>query len=132
MLIGTRACERYLDCADWFETHPYINAREENGIRGYDREINTLGNYIDEISTLNRPDKCIGSMPTAFASRSHERISRYPNFVEMVCHTWAFMIRGCKTLFPYAFVFSTLAFFTMLMVKHGDSKPELKKNIIET
>ncbi len=36
-----------------------------------------------------------------------------------------------KTLFPYAFVFSTLAFFTMLMVKHGDSKPELKKNIIE-
>ena len=36
-----------------------------------------------------------------------------------------------KTLFPYAFVFSTLAFFTMLMVKHGDSKPETKKSIIE-
>ena len=36
-----------------------------------------------------------------------------------------------RTLFPYAFVFSTLAFFTMLMVKHGDSKPEVKKNIIE-
>ena len=36
-----------------------------------------------------------------------------------------------RTLFPYAFVFSTLAFFTMLMVKHGDSKPEAKKNIIE-
>ncbi len=36
-----------------------------------------------------------------------------------------------RTLFPYAFVFSTLAFFTMLMVKHGDSKPEAKKNLIE-
>ena len=36
-----------------------------------------------------------------------------------------------KTLFPYAFVFSTLAFFTMLMVKHGDSKPQAKKNILE-
>ncbi|MBQ7613842.1 MAG: MFS transporter [Butyrivibrio sp.] len=36
-----------------------------------------------------------------------------------------------RTLFPYAFVFSTLAFFTMLMVNHGDSKPELKSNIIE-
>ena len=36
-----------------------------------------------------------------------------------------------KTLFPYAFVFSTLAFFTMLMVKHGDSKPEVKKNVLE-
>ncbi len=103
VLIGSRACSRYLDCADWFETHPYINARESNGVRKYDREINTLGNYIDEISTLNRPDKCIGSMPTSFASRSSSRISRYPNFVEMVCHTWAFMIRGCKTLYPYAY-----------------------------
>ena len=36
-----------------------------------------------------------------------------------------------RTLFPYAFVFSTLAFFTMLMVKHGDSKPEAKKNVLE-
>ncbi len=36
-----------------------------------------------------------------------------------------------RTLFPYAFIFSTLAFFTMLMVRHGDSKPEIKKNIIE-
>ena len=36
-----------------------------------------------------------------------------------------------KTLFPYAFVFSTLALFTMMMVKHGDSKPQAKKNVLE-
>lgn len=30
---------------------------------------------------------------------------------------------GYWTLFPYAAVFSALAFLTMLMVKHGDSKP---------
>ncbi len=36
-----------------------------------------------------------------------------------------------RTLFPYAFVFSTLAFFTMLMVKHGDSRPEAKKSVLE-
>lgn len=30
---------------------------------------------------------------------------------------------GYWTLFPYATVFSIIAFFTMLMVKHGDSKP---------
>ncbi len=36
-----------------------------------------------------------------------------------------------KTLFPYSFVFSILAFFTMLMVKHGDSKPKAKANILE-
>ena len=36
-----------------------------------------------------------------------------------------------RTLFPYAVVFSVLAFCTMLMVKHGDSKPERKKNMLE-
>jgi MFS family permease len=32
-----------------------------------------------------------------------------------------------RTLFPYAFVFSTLAFFTMLMVRHGDVRQEKTK-----
>jgi hypothetical protein len=30
---------------------------------------------------------------------------------------------GYRTLFPYGAVFIALAFFTMLAVKHGDSKP---------
>ena len=36
---------------------------------------------------------------------------------------------GMHVLFPYAAVFTALAFFTMLMVKHGDSKPEAKVGI---
>ncbi|MBO4911919.1 MAG: MFS transporter [Butyrivibrio sp.] len=36
-----------------------------------------------------------------------------------------------KTLFPYAFIFSALAFLTMLMVKHGDTRPVKKGNILE-
>lgn len=32
-------------------------------------------------------------------------------------------------LFPYAAVFAGLAFFTMLCVRHGDSKPEAKKGL---
>ena len=36
-----------------------------------------------------------------------------------------------RTLFPYAVVFSVLAFCTMLMVKHGDSKPDRKKSMLE-
>lgn len=36
-----------------------------------------------------------------------------------------------RTLFPYAVVFSALAFCTMSMVKHGDSKPIQKKSILE-
>ena len=34
-------------------------------------------------------------------------------------------------LFPYATVFVALAFITMIVVKHGDVKPEMKKDILE-
>jgi maltose/moltooligosaccharide transporter len=36
-----------------------------------------------------------------------------------------------KILFPYSVLFSALAFITMLFVKHGDSKPEVKKDKLE-
>ncbi len=34
-------------------------------------------------------------------------------------------------LFPYAFVCALLAFVTMIFVKHGDSKPQAKKSVLE-
>ena len=36
-----------------------------------------------------------------------------------------------RTLFPYAFAFSVLAFFTMTQVHHGDARPDKKKSILE-
>ncbi|MBO4288571.1 MAG: MFS transporter [Lachnospiraceae bacterium] len=36
---------------------------------------------------------------------------------------------GMTILFPYAVIFVALAFFTMLMVKHGDSRPTAKKGL---
>ena len=36
-----------------------------------------------------------------------------------------------RTLFPYAVFFTVLAFCTMCMVKHGDSKPVPKKSMLE-
>ncbi|HAN20115.1 MAG: MFS transporter [Clostridiales bacterium GWF2_36_10] len=38
---------------------------------------------------------------------------------------------GYMVLFPYAAIFSALAFITMCYVKHGDTKPLLKKSLIE-
>ena len=35
------------------------------------------------------------------------------------------------TLFPYAFVFSLMAFVTMTQVRHGDVRPERKKSVLE-
>lgn len=36
-----------------------------------------------------------------------------------------------RTLFPYSVIFCILAFITMSMVKHGDSRPEPKKSVLE-
>ena len=36
---------------------------------------------------------------------------------------------GLRILFPYGAVFVVLAFFTMLLVKHGDSRPTAKKGL---
>lgn len=36
---------------------------------------------------------------------------------------------GMTVLFPYAAVFAGLAFVTMMMVRHGDAKPEAKKGL---
>ncbi|MBR2860844.1 MAG: MFS transporter [Clostridia bacterium] len=38
---------------------------------------------------------------------------------------------GYNVIFPYAVLFSALSFVTMLFVKHGDSKPQQKKSLIE-
>lgn len=38
---------------------------------------------------------------------------------------------GMTTLFPYAAVFVSLAFITMLFVRHGDSRPDVKKERLE-
>lgn len=37
-----------------------------------------------------------------------------------------------RTLFPYSVFFSVMAFFTMLMVRHGDSRPEKKDSMLES
>lgn len=38
---------------------------------------------------------------------------------------------GWKIFFPYAAFFVAIAFFTMIFVKHGDSRPEKKNSVLE-
>lgn len=39
---------------------------------------------------------------------------------------------GYNILFPYAVIFTVLAFITMMFVRHGDSKPVSKKSVLES
>lgn len=104
ILTASRGASKYIECADWFETHPYINAYvKDDGTRIYGRQMNSLGRFLDDVLKLNRPDKCMGFLPTCFSEKYTSLNSEYPNFAEIDCHTWAAMIRGGKSLWPYAY-----------------------------
>ena len=99
VLSASRNAAELVGIADWFETHPYINPHiTPEGNRAYGRNINTMGKYVDDIINLNRSDRCIGFLPTCFNG-----LGDYPTFDEYICHTWAAMIHGGKTLNPYAY-----------------------------
>lgn len=48
--------------------------------------------------------------------------------IEVVEKVTGSTVTGYLTLFPYAFVFSVLAFVTMCFVRHGDAKPAVVSN----
>lgn len=104
ILTASRNAGELVNIADWFETHPYINPyTDENGKRHYARNgMVSMGKFVDDIIKLNRPDKCIGFLPTCYAAAKLKR-EPYPTFDEYICHTWAAMVHGGKTLFPYAY-----------------------------
>ena len=51
--------------------------------------------------------------------------------VTPIASGWLLEHVGYHTLFPYAAVMTGAAFFTMLFVRHGDSRPEAAKSVLE-
>ena len=104
ILTASRSADANVNIADWFEAHPYLNPTfTEDGKRTYEKHPNSVGGFIDKITKLNRPDKCIGFLPTCFAYKWHSLALDYPTFDEYILHTWAAMMRGGKSLWPYAY-----------------------------
>ena len=98
--IATLRADEFIDAGDWFEAHPYISPYfDEEGNRMYGRQFNTLGKFVDCLSKQERTDKCIGFIPTCYCASGGD----YPTFDEYLSQTWAAMIRGGKTIAPYAY-----------------------------
>ena len=103
VLTSSRSAGHMVEIADWFETHPFINPyTDASGNRIYGRPISSMGQYVDDLVKLNRPDKCIGFISTCFPGMSGKK-DPYPTFDEYICHSWAAMIRGAKSLWPYVY-----------------------------
>ena len=100
ILSCSRAGERYIDCADWFETHPYLNPHPDaQGRRVYTNKPPRLGSFVDAFHPEKHPDKLIGSTPTCFAYDWGD----YPTFDEYMLNAWAHFVRGAKSCYPYAY-----------------------------
>lgn len=101
--ISTRSTNHFVDAADFFETHPYINPyTDDDGNRVYYRPLTTVGKYVDDMAKMNRNDKCIGFLGTCFAGIPAKK-DPYPTFDEYICNCWAGIIRGAKSLRQYAY-----------------------------
>ncbi len=101
--ISSRKAEAFVDVADLFDTHPYINPyTDDDGTRVYRRPFATLGNYVDDLANMNRKDKCVGFICTCFAGIP-TRKDPYPTFDEYICNSWCGIIHGAKSLRQYAY-----------------------------
>ncbi len=85
----------------------------------------------------------VNSFPMAVELASRGNVGKYTGFyytASMAAQIATPILSGflmdvvgsMKPLFYYAFFFVMCSFVTMLLVKHGDSKPEKKKNALET
>ena len=102
--IVSRDARAYVECADWFEGHPYLLPETmEDGRHVHGRPISTLGGYLDVIGKLNRPDKIVGYLPQAYSYGNVINTADYLTFDEIICSSWAGMIHGGKSIRPYAF-----------------------------
>jgi hypothetical protein len=74
----------------------------DDGRRVHSRPLKSLGNFVDDIAKLNRPDKSIGVIPQVYCYEGKSKYADYLTLDEFVSSTWAGMIHGGKTLKPYA------------------------------
>ena len=99
LLMCSRAGEKYIDCADWFETHPYVSPHYSEGKRTYGREFSVIGNNVDEFRPEAHPDKCVGGTPQCFSYPGGD----YPTLDEYLLNVWCELVRGIRTIYPYAY-----------------------------
>ena len=103
LFLSSRAGRTYVECADWLETHPYLNCGwTDDGRRRYGIHPKDVGRYVAAFGVEGRPDKCVGFLPTCFAYRDDAYSNDYPTFDEYVVHVWCALLRGAQSLWPYA------------------------------
>ncbi|MBQ9501371.1 MAG: hypothetical protein IJU70_04350 [Lentisphaeria bacterium] len=107
VLICSRSCATYVDCADVFSTHPYPGPffdSDKRTKRLMNNPIFKSRDYVRDISALGRPDKATGLTPQFFSyGNCTNRLSDYLTFDELECTIWSAIVNGGRLLWAYAY-----------------------------
>lgn len=103
LLTCTTAGDKYLETADIFAPHPYLNPVVSDGKRILAIPVDRVRNYLQSIARLNRPDKVIGFTGQFFSYKFSNILADYPTWEELESSSWSAIVHGSRLQFPYAY-----------------------------
>ena len=103
LLTCTTAGDKYLQAADVFTPHPYLNPIISGGKRILAIPVNRVRNYLQNIAKFNRPDKIVGFTGQFFSYKFSNMLADYPTWEELESSNWSAIAQGSRFQFPYAY-----------------------------
>ena len=103
LLTCTTAGDKYLQAADIFAPHPYLNPVVSDGKRILAVPVDRVRNYLRNITRFNRPDKIVGFTGQFFSYKFSNILAEYPTWAELESSNWSAIVHGSRFQFPYAY-----------------------------
>ena len=99
----TREAGKYLDCADAFSCHAYLNPIVSEGKRILTVPVHRIRNYLQEVTKSFRPDKVVGFTGQFFSYKMTNVLADYPTWKELESMSWSAITQGSRFHYPYAY-----------------------------
>ena len=103
LMMCTTAGDKYLEAADVFTPHPYLNPIISDGKRILAIPVDRVRNYLQNVTKFNRPDKVVGFTGQFFSYKFSNMLADYPTWEELESMSWSAIAQGARFHFPYAY-----------------------------
>ena len=103
LMMCTTAGDKYLDTADVFTPHPYLNPIISDGKRILAIPVDRVRNYLQNVTGANRKDKVVGFTGQFFSYKFSNILADYPTWEELESSSWSAIVHGSRFHFPYAY-----------------------------
>lgn len=103
LLTCTTAADKYLEIADVFTPHPYLNPIISEGKRILAIPVNRVKTYLQYVTNSKRKDKVVGFTGQFFSYKFSNIFADYPTWDELTSSSWSAIANGSRFHFPYAY-----------------------------